>query len=205
MDSELAKKIVEGLKSKGTHNELLKLFEIESEDQIEGAISKLGTPTKSFKELLEDKNYQSEFDKLVTKAVQTREDKIKSEFNLVKKDDGGGNPDPQPKPNSGLEAKLDALQKRLDEQDREKRLEKRRSQVTKLLSENKMPERYSQFFDLDKDDFDLEDQFKPIKAEFEEMIKEVSGGASAGGLFPRTQAPDGNATEEEIKEITKNL
>lgn len=208
MNEELVKAIVTELTKQGRLKEA-KLFEIKDAAEVEDLVKGLTPEQKTFTELLStEKDYQSEFDKLITKAVNTREEKLKAEYNFIKKE---GDPDPTPDTRTAREKKLESdleeLRKLVVKSNSDTAVQKLRSEAMSKLKEAKIPERYIQFFDLEDKEKSIDDQFTDIKTEFDsfkESLKKDLNVNTTGLPFP-THLGDGQASEAEIKEITKNL
>lgn len=149
----------------------LKSFGIEPE-QLEG-FKDLTIPT-TLDEALKVREIQSEYDKRLGKAAQTREDNLKAKFNFVEKEDKKQPNEEEVKTdNTALKAlmdKLSAMEKKLQEQEQEKQkltIEQKRAEFAKNLKERGIPSVYVHELDLEKD---FDSQFDAVSKKFEEEV-----------------------------------
>ena len=208
MKKELYDKVIEKLKELPNSENILGLLQVEDENEIEGALSKLKTGKVTFEEFIKEKENQSEFDKYLGKAANTREEKLKEKFNFVKKD--GGEPDPKDKgdkKDSEVYKELQKLKDQVNGYERSRVLEKKQKMANILLKENKIPSKFIKLFDFTDDAKEsIEDQFKEIQGDVGEFKDKVIDDLGAHGNIPMPQAQaTGKATENEINEIVKDL
>lgn len=218
MDEKLLKIIIEALKKTGGNDGLIGLLSIESEDQIEDAVAALRDSNQEFAELLKNKDFQSEMDKVIGKALTKRESNLKKKYNFVKKDDEDveeeeeEEDDEKDKSKSKFNKRQDKLEDSLEEiknmvinQQKNLGLEKNQDYAKNLLSENKIPEKYIRLFDFDAEDLNLDEQFKVIQKDFTDLKKTITDEVVPTGDFPVPHVTSGQASEDELKEIASNM
>jgi hypothetical protein len=155
---------------------------------IEG-IEDLKKPA-TFDEALTSFNLQSEFDKRIAKAINTREENLKAQFNFVAKEQ---TPPIDTPPTPGANPQLDALMaefnklaKRLDDKEtleKQTSLETKKANAVEALKSKGIPAIYVNNLDLDKD---LNEQLPSVEAIFQ------TDAAAFGKPKPNTILPTGD-------------
>jgi len=175
-------------------------------ESLEG-IEDLQKP-ETLDEALKTFNFQSDFDKRFTKALQTREENLRAKYDFVEKEQKPDPVDPKnPTPDKAVLDYIKKLEKRLDDQDEAKKLESETSKKQKaidLLKSKNIPEIYAGKFDLEKD---LNEQLEGIHSDYqtdaETLIK---------SKLPNIKLPTGGSTQagskvskEEAEEFKKQF
>ena len=204
---EFLKKLEVALEDKDTA-EGLKSFGIEPE-QIEG-FKDLTIPT-TLDEALKIKGVQSDYDKRLGKAAQTREEKLRSKFKFVEKD-GEEEEEEEEEMNTdnpvikSLMETVKELKKDLDQQKQEKQketlAEKRTRAMEYLKSKGILPV-YVHELDLEKD---IEEQFDAVKKKFEEdggLIKPQTKPGAGRLPNPRNPGANNEPSKEEVEAFKK--
>lgn len=178
----------------------LESFGITSE-QVEG-LKELKTPA-TLNEALEIKEIQSEYDKKLAKAADTREANLKSKFDFKEKEQQDPNEGKTKSDDPAIQALLDKLSKMeewKEQQEQEKKtqtVEQRRAEFQKNLKDKGIPTVYVHELDLEKD---FDSQFETISKKFEE-----DGGSfkAEGKSFkpPYQVKTDSKPSKEEISAI----
>lgn len=223
MNEKLLKIIIESLKKKGGNESLISLLSIEDENGIEDAIASLTDSDLGFAELLKTKDFQSEMDKVIGKALKKREENLKKKYNFIKKDDGDDSVDdndddddlvddkgkskgkPRDTRYDKLESSLDEIKNMVINQQKNLGLEKSQDYAKNLLTENKIPEKYIRMFDFDEEDLNLDNQFKTIQSDFKDLTQSIRDDIVPTKGFPNPEKLSGKASEDELKEIAKNI
>ena len=162
-------------------------------ESLEG-IEDLKKP-ETLDEALKTFNFQSDFDKRFTKALQTREENLRAKYDFVEKEQKPDPVDPKnPTPDQAVLDYIKKLEKRLDDQDEAKKLESETSKHQKakdLLKSKNIPEVYTSKFDFEKD---LNEQLEGINSEYqtdaETLIK---------SKLPNIKLPTGGPTKDGLK------
>ena len=219
MEEKLIQAIIDGLKGSG-RTDLVKLFEIKEDSEVEDIIKGLTNPEpKTFVELLQsDKGYQSEFDKLVTKAIIKREENLKKKYNFVKRDsfidddddddDDGKKGKKKSKTMSKeekLEHEIEQIKKLVTDRFAEQTLEEKKKTAKEMLKNAKIPERYVQFFDFNNKEVGLEEQFKGINEDFQEFKKSIIDETVGSTGFPMPKNLGDKVSDKEVDDIIENL
>lgn len=171
-------------------------------EQVEG-LKELKIPA-TLNEALEIKEIQSEYDKKLAKAADTRETNLKAKYDFKEKEQ-------QQDPNEGktkysdpalqaLLEKLTEMEKWKEEQEQEKKtqtVEQKRAEFQKNLKDKGIPAVYVHELDLEKD---FDSQFETVSKKFEE-----DGGSfkTEGKSFkpPYQVKTDSKPSKEEISAI----
>ena len=205
MDEKLYEAILKALKGNRNLKGVLNLLSVKDENEIEGAIAELDTGKVSWEEIVKDKDYQSDLDKLLGKAANTREEKLKEKYNFVKKegsDEGGKGTKGS---DSEWKEKFEELKKQVDGFEATRILEKKESKARGLLKEHKIPEKFIKLFDFDSDT-DISEQFKAIQEDvgkFKDTVREELG--SHGPVPIPNVKTSGKASADEIEAIVKDI
>jgi len=131
-------------------------------------IKDLNIPT-TLDEALKDTSIQSEYDRRLGKAVQTREENLKSKYDFKEKDDTP--PSDPPSTNPALEAltkQLQAMQDKFSDLEKEKitqTLEQKKTAFTARLTEKGIPKIYASVFDPEKD---MDSQMETVEKQYSE-------------------------------------
>lgn len=207
MDPELIKKIANRIATANLPSEIADLFSIENEEDIDSRIEAITKkPKPEFNQLLKDNPaYQSEFDKIVAKAMDTRESKLKEKFNLIKKDEVGGEQGGDPNPNekeSQLQKQLDELKNIVLEQQRTKSVEEKRKKAAELLQSEKIPVKFQSLFDFESET-SIDEQFTKVKETFNELRTDIA--VELGGKPPLPNNVPNKVSDKTLDEIVDNL
>lgn len=139
---------------------------------------------------------QSEFDKKVTSATQTREDNLKAKWDFVEKGKG-------PKEETPEQKEIRELRERLDGTDAASALAKKTTAAEKLLEGKKIPKAFLKHFDF-KSETSLEDQIEGVEEVYTEVKQGIVTAAVGDTKFPMGGG-EGEAGEEELADIADNL
>ncbi|WP_417885517.1 hypothetical protein [Zunongwangia sp.] len=137
-------------------------------DQIEG-FKDLAIPT-NLDEALRIKGVQSDYDKRLGKAVQTREDNLKKKFNFVEKEEPDEEEEIETK-DPAMKALLEEIKemkkwrKEQEEAKQTETLEQKQQKAKDFLKSKGILPAYVHEMDLDKD---FEEQFETVKTKFVE-------------------------------------
>tara|TARA_B100000378_G_scaffold236018_1_gene202695 strand:- start:10206 stop:10826 length:621 start_codon:yes stop_codon:yes gene_type:complete len=137
-------------------------------DQIEG-FKDLAIPT-NLDEALKIKGVQSDYDKRLGKAAQTREDNLKKKFNFVEKEEPEEEEEIETK-DPAMKAILAQMKKMGEEiqgfkaKEQQQTVEQKKQDARDFLKENKIPGVYVHEMDLEKD-------FKEQLEKLSEKVKE---------------------------------
>jgi hypothetical protein len=185
------------LKDSEASKELLK-FGLTSE-LIEG-IEDLKKPA-TLNEAITAFNLQSELDKVITKATQTREDNLKAKYNFVDKEQ---NPDPKPatppvNPEfEALQNQLKAITDKLAANEAEKKtlsLAAQKAKAVEILASKGIPAVYAANLDLEKD---INDQLPTVEQAFQTDLSTFKI-----SKLPNTKLPIG--TPPDPTQLSKDL
>lgn len=215
MKTEVANRLKELLKEHKTLQGFSAILDLEDENKVEDLIKELESSVRpGFNELLKsNKEYQSEYDKQLRKAMETREQKLKSKFNFIKKDKVGesrkeddddenddGSDDESKK---DLATKFEELKQIVLGQKANEEKAKKLKKAKELLAESKIPETYHKFFDFESET-SLADQVEGIKKDFE-SIKESIIQDMGGVKFPIPKNGSKGVSDKEIEDIIDNM
>lgn len=205
---EFFKKLEVALGDKDTA-EGLKSFGIEP-DQLEG-LKDLKIPA-TLDEALKLKEIQSEYDKRLAKAAETRENKLKSKFNFVEKaqeEEEEEEPDVKDPAMKAVLAQMKKMSDKLEAFENEKKqetLEQKKTRAREYLKSKGILPGYASELDLDKD---FEEQFESVKEKFE-----ADGGTIATenpkplGIrvpLPRNPGPKNEPSKEEKEALKRKI
>ena len=119
---------------------------------------------------------QSEFDKKITSATQTREDNLKSQWDFVKKGTA-------PKTETPLEKEVREMKEANAQRDMKEALALKTSTAEKLLEGKKIPKAFLKHFDF-KSEASLEDQVAGVEQVYTEVKQSIVGSAIDDGRLP---------------------
>lgn len=194
---EIIKKLMTALQDEDTAKELEK-FGIKA-DQIEG-YKDLKVPA-TLDEALENKEIQSEFDRRLAKAAETREENLKKKFDFKSKEEQPPKPSKEDNPDpmyQKLIEKLEQYDKRFEAMEKEKQqltVAQKREKAQSLLKEKGIPPIYVHELDLEKD---LDEQLETVSKRFEEEYKPFADKGKKPGT--KVPFPNGGGNNEPSKE-----
>lgn len=162
-------------------------------------------------EALDNFEFRSEFDRRITKAVNTNETKLKEKFDFVekeqeKKDDGKDKAstsklddnDPVQKLLKQMAEKIEALEKDKKTQSEQS---KKTQALEKLKSKN-IPDVYANLFDLDKD---FDEQLVEIEKKFQADTAEIIKRSNPNIKLPNPDTGGKNTVSKENAERFKKM
>lgn len=194
---EIIKKLMTALQDEDTAKELEK-FGIKA-DQIEG-YKDLKVPA-TLDEALENKDIQSEFDRRLAKAAETREENLKKKFDFKSKEEQPPKPSKEDNPDpmyQKLIEKLEQYDKKFEAMEKEKQqltVAQKREKAQSLLKEKGIPPIYVHELDLEKD---LDEQLETVSKRFEEEFKPLADKGKKPGT--KVPFPSGAGNNEPSKE-----
>ena len=202
---EFFKKLEVALGDKDTA-EGLKSFGIEP-DQVEG-LKDLKIPA-TLDEALKLKEIQSEYDKRLAKAAETRETKLKSKFNFVEKaqeEEEEEEPDVKDPAMKAVLAQMKKMSEKLEAFENEKKqetLEQKKTRAREYLKSKGILPGYVNELDLDKD---FEEQFETVKEKYEAdggvLTTDLPAPKPGQGRLPHPRNPGAaKPSKEEIAAI----
>lgn len=147
-------------------------------------------------EALKIPGIQSELDKRVTSATQTREDNLKSQWDFVEKGKG-------PKEETPLEKKVREMEEENIKRNAADVLSKKNAAAEKLLEGKKIPKAFLKHFDFESET-SLEDQVEGVETIFTEVKQGIVAESGGGGPFPMGGEGD-EASAEELAGIADDL
>lgn len=174
----------------------LKKFGIEP-DQIEG-LKDLKIPA-TLDEALTIKAVQSDFDKKVAKAIETRENNLKEKFDFVPKEQKQKEKEDEVNTDNSVLEAINALKAELASLKQEKAQETLAQKEARLAADLKskgIPAIYVKAFDLEKD---LDEQMETVSKQFEEEFGTVV--KKPGQKLPFPQRGNDKPSKEEIAAI----
>lgn len=169
-------------------------------DQIEG-FKDLAIPT-NLDEALKIKGVQSDYDKRLGKAAQTREDNLKKKFNFVEKEEPEEEEEIETKDPAmkAILAQMKKMGEKLEKYETEKQQETQAQKQQKakdfLKSKGILPA-YVHEMDLDKD---FEEQFETVKSKFEEDGGTIATDPNPNPRQHRMPVPNNGGAKKPSKE-----
>ncbi len=199
---EFIKKLKLALQDKDTA-EGLKAFGIEPE-QLDG-LNDITTPA-TLDEALKLKGIQSEYDKRLAKAANTREENLKSKFDFKAKEQEEEEEVKTDDPALKLILKeFNALKEKMAQQEAEKVKETQAQKLTRLTEDLKskgIPAIYAKEFNLEED---LEAQFETVKKQFETDFGTIAKPAGTKLPFPKKPETKNEPSKQEVEEFNKYI
>lgn len=199
---EFIKKLKLALQDKDTA-EGLKAFGIEPE-QLDG-LNDINTPT-TLDEALKLKGIQSEYDKRLAKAANTREENLKSKFEFKAKEqeeeEEVKTDDPALK---AILKELKDLREKQAAQEAEKAKETQAQKLTRLTEDLKskgIPAIYAKEFNLEED---LEAQFETVKKQFETDFGTIAKPTGIKLPSPKRPETKNEPSKTEVEEFNKYI
>ncbi|MEI6865559.1 hypothetical protein [Flavicella sp.] len=153
-------------------------------------------PPTTLDEALKLPGVQSEFDKKVTSATQTREDNLKAQWDFVEKGK-------DPKIESPLEKKVREMEEANTARDVKESLVSKTTTAEKLLEGKKIPKAFLKQFDFESET-SLEDQLEGVETTYTEVKQGIVADSGDGGRFPVGGEGD-SASEKELADIANDM
>jgi hypothetical protein len=153
-------------------------------------------------------NLQSELDKVITKATQTREDNLKAKYNFVDKEqpkpeDPKGPTPPENPELAALQAQLKAITDTLAQnqaKEKENALLASRAKAVELLASKGIPAVYAGNLDLSKD---INEQLPEVEKAFQTDLTTFKISKLPNTKLPLGTPPDPNQLSKEEQEAFK--
>ena len=209
MKDEVKNNLIKAMKLSGLDEGLINVLNATEETDIEGLIEKLkpGEP-KPFMQLVNgDKTYQGEFDRAVAQALKTREEKLKEEYNFVKKEgtpnDGTGANGTGAGLSKEFEQRFKLIEDMISNQKQTQTLERKKGEALGLLKSGGIPEEFIGLFNLEGEET-VTDQFVTVKASFDK-IKDNMAQTQGSGQTPVPQGTGGEPSQEFLDRMADSL
>lgn len=207
MNKELKKKLEAALEAKGLSKELVKFISITQESEIEGVVEQLSKlhkteEPKDLDDFLKDNaDAKSEFDRRVTKAIDTYKKKQGKKSDDDDDDDKPGkkkktDDDDTPSWAKKLMSEVESLKS-------EKAKDSKTSTAKQLWDKSELPDtiKTKWFGRIDVDsETSIEDQIKGLESEYTELKQGLLNKESGGGGLPNP-FEDGEVSDAEIEAI----
>lgn len=163
---------------------------------------------KTLDEALDNFEFRAEFDRRITKAVNTNTENLKSKYEMTEKKgkEGESKKDNDEAEDDPVLKTLKALQDKIDNLEKEKEQDKKKSKKAKaleILAQNNIPDAYLSKFDLEKEG-DLEEQFKTVKETFEKDTETLIKKHNPDFKLPNPKKPaEGKVSPDKVEKFKK--
>jgi hypothetical protein len=182
------------LKEKGLPESLAELFQVSKPEDIDGVITTLNglipqqKPISNFDELIaSNKDFQAEFDRRITKAIETRKEKIKLEVIESLK---GTKQEQAPKTTENM-TELTALQEQIKQLTQivsnvvgQTEKQNKLSEAKEKFSKSKLPAHWINRVDVTNKEKNIDDQIKELQLDFDEIRQSTINEAVKNGEVP---------------------
>lgn len=157
------------------------------------------SPT-SFDEFLKLPDFKSEFDRQISKAVQSRESNLREKYDFKEKD--GKDPNDGNKETEAMK-QIRELTERLDKSEQKNLLNSRRATAEKLLKEKGIPSAFLKHFDLNGE-ADIDSQIEDVEKVFNDTRQEIINGSVKGTKLP-AGSTETKVTDEEALAMVQRM